>query len=112
MSEEAPAPKATNPIESEVLDWLGLLPTSEAPNEEPDYEARLRRLGAHFRVKGLTGPELLAALALDVCAVAEPTAYDVGMARILATSARNLLALDASAEDVGAGLMREFSSAL
>lgn len=100
---------AAERLELEVLEWLGLLPDSAAPNEEPDYEARLRRLGEHLHKKHVEPQEALVALALHYLTIEDPKkrAYWLGRARQLLTTAWAMALAEADAEGLGRQLERE-----
>ncbi len=102
-------------LEREVLDWLGLLPESVPPNDEPDYEARLRKLGAHLHAKNLGADECLVALALHYLTLSdeEPTRRHeyLGRARQLISGARTLATADPVLfEAIGRGLEAQGTS--
>ena len=85
-------------LEHELLDWLGLLPDSDPPNDEPDYEGRLRKLGAHLHARNLGADECLVALALHHLTLSEEEPKrrleHLGRARQLISGARTLATTD------------------
>lgn len=99
--------KPNQRIEHEVLDRLGLLPDSDPPNDEPNYEARLRKLGTALAAKGADGADCLAALALHHSG--EPTVEALGLARIYATAMGNLAPMLTEASRIGAAILKERS---
>ncbi|HSC89606.1 MAG TPA: hypothetical protein VLC09_20125 [Polyangiaceae bacterium] len=99
---------AAERLELELLEWLGLLPDSQAPNTEPNYEERLRRLGEHLHRKNVEPQEALAALALHYLALSQEggklRSYHLGRARQLFLGARSLTALEGEADAMGTEL--------
>lgn len=102
--------RAARGVEKDLLGWLGLLPDSEAPNTEPNYQERLRALGAHLARKNITAQECLLSLALHYLSSTEnhPLRRQfIGRARQLFQGARSLEAIANSAEEVGRDLEAE-----
>jgi len=101
--------RAASDIERDLLGWLGLLPDSEAPNTEPNYEARLRALGAHLAAKGISIQECAAALALHYLSSTKGHARRVecvGRAKQLVSAARSLESIAVDAASLGEHLER------
>ncbi len=89
---------AADRLEREILEWLGLLADSDPPNEEVNYESRLRKLGTSLHAKGWGADECLVALALRCIELSreDPKARLelLGRARQLTSGARTLAMAD------------------
>lgn len=98
---------AAEVIELEILSWLGLLPDSEPQNSEPDYEARLRRLGEGMHKKGVDPQDLLLGLALHYLTIESRKAYWLGRAKQLIQLARVVAWSEDDAMEAGRRLMAQ-----
>lgn len=116
VPERSKVERAAELVEKDLLDWLGLLPESEAPQTVEGYEAKLRTLGSSLVAKGATAPEVLSALALEYLKRAAPGAGNprsaihlLGRAKQLTVAAKNLERMGADAESVGKALEAQIS---